>query len=96
MFFKLFINGRRIVSWGIEPVLGKQSKVVRSIWAPGPQYGGMAGLEERNFVFLPGQENKSAAEDGGLIEIQVFRARARKARAPNLEEYRRSQAYGIA
>lgn len=85
-----------MLSWGIQPVLGKHSKVVRSIWAPGPQYGDLAGLEERNFVFLPGQEKKSAAEDGGLIEIQTFRARARKARAPNLEEYRYPQTYGIA
>ncbi|KAK4219213.1 hypothetical protein QBC37DRAFT_461735 [Rhypophila decipiens] len=96
MFFKLYINGRGILSWGIEPVLGKTRQVVRSIWAPGGHLAYQAGLEERNFVFLPGQENKSAAEDGGLIEIQAFRAKGRSAKAPKVEEFRHPQAYGIA
>ncbi|KAM7204387.1 hypothetical protein V8F33_001689 [Rhypophila sp. PSN 637] len=96
MFFKLYLNGRGILSWGIEPVLGKTRQVVRSIWAPGGHLAYQAGLEERNFVFLPGQENKSAAEDGGLIEIQAFRARARRAKAPRVEEFRHPQSYGIA
>jgi hypothetical protein len=38
------------------------------------------GLEERSFVFLPGQDKKTESEDGGLIEVHAFRARGRRPR----------------
>jgi len=95
MFFKLYINGRQLLCWGIEPAARPQGKVVKSIWAPS-WFDDQVGFEERNFVFLAGQGIKSAAEDGGLIEVQAFRAKARKARAPKLEEYRYPENYGIA
>lgn len=47
-------------------------------------------------MFLPGEEYKSVAEDGGLIEIQVFRAKERRPRAPRLEEFRFQENHGIA
>lgn len=56
----------------------------------------MPGVEKRNLIFLPGQENKSIAEDGGLIEIQAFRASARSSRAPVLDEFRYYDNYGVA
>ena len=85
-----------MVSWGIDPKLLSKGKVVKSFWEPGPIYNGQVGLEGRNFVFLPGQENTSVAEDGGLIEVQAFRAKKRRARAPRVEEFRYHQNYGIA
>ncbi|KAK3325581.1 hypothetical protein B0H66DRAFT_599732 [Apodospora peruviana] len=96
VFFKLYMNGRQIASWGIEPAVRSKGKVVKSLWAPGLQYNDQLGIEERNFVFLPDQESKSVAEEGGLIEIQVFRAKNRRARAPKLEEFRHQENYGIA
>lgn len=45
---------------------------------------------------MPGQERKSVAEDGGLVEIQVFRAKDRRPRAPRLEQFRGQEMYGIA
>ncbi|KAH7633383.1 hypothetical protein B0T09DRAFT_259902 [Sordaria sp. MPI-SDFR-AT-0083] len=94
--FKLFLNGRAITTWGIDPTEKQHGTVVKSLWAPGPSYNGQAGLECRNFVFLPGQETRSPAEDGGLIEVKVFRARDRKAQAPRLEEFHPQKNYGIA
>ena len=90
------MNGRRIASWGIDLAVRPQGRVVKSLWAPGGQYNNQIGLEERDFVFLPGQENKGVAEDGGLIEIQAFRAKNRWPRAPKLEEFRFLENYGIA
>jgi len=69
---------------------------VKSLWAPAGRYSEHVGLEGRNFVFLSGQENKSAAEDGGLIEIQTFRAKDRRPRAPRLEEFQEFRNYRIA
>jgi hypothetical protein len=96
MFFKLLMNGRHISSWGIEPAVRCVGRVVKSLWAPGGRYNEQIGLEERSFVFLPGQENKSAAEDGGIIEIQAFRAKDRRSRAPRLPEFRFQNNYRIA
>lgn len=96
IFFRLFMNARPIAAWGIDPHVRQKGKVVKSLWAPCELYEDQIGFEGRNFVFLPGQELKSVAEDGGLIEIQAFRATARRARAPRLEEFRFQENYGIA
>jgi hypothetical protein len=96
VFFRLYINARPIAAWGIDPSVRPTGRVVQSLWAPCAPYSDRIGFEGRNFVFLPGQEYKSVAEDGGLIEIQVFRAKERRARAPKLEEFRFQENYGIA
>ncbi|KAL2138530.1 hypothetical protein VTI28DRAFT_6626 [Corynascus sepedonium] len=96
VFFRLYMNGRPIAAWGVDPVVRPKGKIVKSLWAPSALYADQVGLEGRNFVFLPGQEHKSVAEEGGLIEIQVFRARERRARTPRLEEFRYQENYGIA
>jgi hypothetical protein len=90
------MNARPIAAWGIDPAVRPKGQVVKSLWAPCAGYTGQVGFEGRNFVFLPGEEYKSVAEDGGLIEIQVFRARERRARAPKLDEFRFQENYGIA
>lgn len=96
MFFRLYVNARPTTAWGID--LEKQSKghVSRSLWAPSPRYYDQVGLEGRDFVFLPGQEHKSVAEDGGLIEIHAFRVKQRVRRAPTLNEFRIHENYGVA
>ncbi|KAK0626418.1 hypothetical protein B0T14DRAFT_424553 [Immersiella caudata] len=96
LFFKLFINGRHMADWGIDPVVTHQGRVDKSLWAPSGRYSEYAGVEGRHFVFLPGQENKSFAEDGGLVEIRAFRAIQRLPRSLGLKEYRNQENYGIA
>jgi hypothetical protein len=54
------------------------------------------GIETRYFHFMPGPEKSSIAEDGGLIEVQVFRAKGRRRRAARLEQFRSQEQYGIA
>ncbi|KAL2157573.1 hypothetical protein VTH06DRAFT_5951 [Thermothelomyces fergusii] len=95
VFFRLCINGRHIAAWGTDPAVRPKGKVTKSLWAPSELCHDQAGIEGRSFVFLPGQEHKSVAEDGGLIEIQVFRARDRRVRAPRLEKFRYRESYGI-
>ena len=53
------------------------------------------GTEERPFYFAEEYEERSAADDGGLIEVQVFRARGRKRRLANPEDFRNQEQYGI-
>ncbi|KAL1841436.1 hypothetical protein VTJ49DRAFT_7051 [Mycothermus thermophilus] len=95
IFFRLYINSRPITAWGVDPVSRPRGQVAQSLWAPGGIYEGLDGFESRNFVFLPGDETKSIAEDGGIIEIRAFRAKDRRARFPRLEEFRYQENYGI-
>ena len=54
------------------------------------------GIESRCFRFVTcGTEKASVADDGGLIEVQVFRAKARIRRAPQPGHYRGREKYGI-
>ncbi|KAH6626274.1 hypothetical protein B0J18DRAFT_455545 [Chaetomium sp. MPI-SDFR-AT-0129] len=104
IFFRLYVNARPIASWGIDPGVQTHGKVVRSFWAPSARcsswYSDQGAdsdkIECRTFVFLPGLERRSVAEDGGVIEVQVFRAKNRIVRTPKLEEYRHRENYGIA
>jgi len=104
LFFKMFINGRHITSWGINPLMRASGTVKRAFYEPGERWhytdGGRAlkreGIESRYFHFVPGPETKSVAEDGGLIEVYAFRASARKKRAVLLDQYRSQERYRIA
>ena len=53
------------------------------------------GTESRPFFFRPEYDGCSAATDGGLIEVQVFRARGRKRRFAVPEEFKNQDRYGI-
>lgn len=53
------------------------------------------GTEVRPFFFTKEDANTTAAEDGGLIEILVFRARGRRRRVPKPEEFRAQDKWGI-
>jgi hypothetical protein len=90
------MNARPIAAWGVDPNVRSKGRVVKALWSAGGQYQDQIGFEGCNFVFLPGQEYKAVAEDGGLIEVQVFRAQERHARAPRLDEFRFQENYGFA
>ncbi|KAJ4306471.1 hypothetical protein N0V88_001274 [Collariella sp. IMI 366227] len=96
IFFRLYMNARPIAAWGVDPKFKPKGKVVRTLWAPSALYHHRVGFEGRNFVFLSGPAAQTVAEDGGLIEIRVFRAKERRARAPRLDEFRFRENYGIA
>ncbi|KAL8371748.1 hypothetical protein RB595_001513 [Gaeumannomyces hyphopodioides] len=106
LFFKVFINGRREVAWGIDLEKNRRGSTGQALYSPGKLYEYtdeegrtmiQPGIEARRFVFLP-QDNKttSVASEGGLIEIQVFRAYGRTRRAPNPLPYRSHENYGVA
>jgi hypothetical protein len=112
LFFKMYMNGRLITSWGIlarndddgKPPRPVHGTVVRALYEPGDRWndrgtgveGRAVGIEARYFHFMPAMRNRSVAEDGGLIEIQVFRSKGRKRRAPKMTEFRSQGHYGIA
>ncbi|TLS31170.1 hypothetical protein PpBr36_02419 [Pyricularia pennisetigena] len=112
LFFKVFINGRHIVAWGIDLRKVTSGSAYRALYGPGRYYQNFSedgktvmtqpGIEARYFWFLSDVGSlshngsiKSVANDGGLIEVQVFRAKGRTGRTPILDPYRSQDRYGV-
>lgn len=102
IFFKMMLNGRHITSWGVRSAHGVSGSVSHALYQPVERHHPedhllfrAEGIESRSFHFAPNHPSGSVAEDGGLIEIKVFRARSRSRRAPRLEQYRDQHRYGI-
>jgi hypothetical protein len=104
-FFKLFMNGRQVTSWGTNARTNPSGQIMKGLFDPselwnydhnGTMYKNM-GLEGRSFVFaFEDKENKpSAAMDGGLIEVKVYRARGRSRMMPTPLEFKSQDGYGI-
>ncbi len=97
------MNGRHIVSWGIDLSITAAGSAYRALYEPSERYQYKenevllkpVGIEARYFKFVHGPETKSVAEDGGIIEVHVFRARGRSGRAARLGQHRKQEKYGI-
>ncbi|KAI1482929.1 hypothetical protein F4774DRAFT_254026 [Daldinia eschscholtzii] len=92
IYFKMIINGQPAVSWGIDTNTCASGSVSKSLFEPGDNFqdedgNTPVGIEARYFHFARGLENPSASEDGGLIEVQVFRCRGRRRIAIGLDSY---------
>ncbi|RYP50636.1 hypothetical protein DL769_010924 [Monosporascus sp. CRB-8-3] len=104
IYFKIFMNGHQVSSWGINTAHNVTGSLSRALFKPGDRwkdkYGDIdtsqVGIEARYFSFMLGQDEKSVAEDGGTVEVHVYRANARRPIAPKLDEYRSQERYGIA
>ncbi|KAL7943013.1 hypothetical protein V8C42DRAFT_359928 [Trichoderma barbatum] len=102
LFFKLFMNGRIITSCGIKPGTASGT-ITRALFEPSDRWhsqeDGMllkrSGIESRSFCFSPGPDAIAAADDGGLIEVQVFRAKSRRRTTPQLTQHRDQEQYGV-
>ncbi|KAH7152995.1 hypothetical protein EDB81DRAFT_855491 [Dactylonectria macrodidyma] len=103
VYFKIFLNGRNITSWGVDPVVQASGSVTRALFEPDDRWhyedDGVIhrrqGIEARCLYFLPASSGTSVADDGGLIEVQVFRSKGRKRRVPLLAQHRGRESYGI-
>jgi hypothetical protein len=101
MYFKMFIDGHHITSWGGSTASGS---VRRGLYKPGEQWhqvqNGLTlredGIEARYFHFTAPPENTSIAGYGGTIEVHAFRASARKRRAAELEPWHNLELHGVA
>ncbi|KAG9234000.1 hypothetical protein BJ875DRAFT_401985 [Amylocarpus encephaloides] len=104
-FFKMLMNGREIVSWGVAANTPHSGQISRAFFDPGPEYSysdvksGITykrmGIEKRAFFFAEAK-GKSVVTDGGIIEIRVFRARERERRIQEPLSYKSQHEYGVA
>ncbi|KAM0517833.1 hypothetical protein ACHAPE_004811 [Trichoderma viride] len=101
LYLKLFMNGRHITSCGITDAAS--GIISRALYEPSDRWhlkqnGTLlkrSGIESRSFCFSPGPDAAAAADDGGVIEVQVFRAKSRRRCAPQLVPHRDQQQYGV-
>ncbi len=96
------MNGRHIASWGVDATKKPTGQVMQGLFDPSSMWNyeldGQAwknnGLEKRSFYFA-NTEQRSAANDGGLIEIMCFRAHGRRRKLPEPETWKDQECYGI-
>jgi hypothetical protein len=105
LFFHITINGRQVVSWGVDLAETLVGAAHQALFQPPTYYqhndNGVImteyGIESRCFRFVTyGSGDISIGQDGGLIQVQVFRARSRRRRAPQPDAYRGDDKYGVA
>lgn len=102
LYFRLTMNGRQVVDWGIKSQATQSQIVSHALYEPDTKWHyrecGVTykreGVEKRFFHFTPRSET-SAAMDGGLIDLQIFRSYGRRRRAPQLDDFRSQDQYGI-
>lgn len=97
------MNGRHIASWGVDSSTQTSGQVMRGLFDPSERWrykenGEVmkhCGTESRPFFFALENGTLSAAEEGGMIEVMVFRARGRKRCLPNPTDFKSQDQYGI-
>jgi hypothetical protein len=102
-YFKLYLNGRAIVSWGMNTKAKRTGEIMKALFEPGEEwnyeYNSIAyknmGNEQRSFMFLEQNEKYRPARDGGLIKVEVFRAKGRSRKMPQPTDYKGQEEYGI-
>ncbi|KAL8969305.1 MAG: hypothetical protein Q9183_002063 [Haloplaca sp. 2 TL-2023] len=89
-FFKLFINGTCIVSWGCGEENGFKGSTMYGLYDSGERCTGEPGVDMRGFGFARGaaSQGPSDAMLERVMEIKVYRSRCRRRIQPELEEFK--------
>lgn len=83
-YFKLFIKGRCLLSWGVGEEDQLSGRVTFAIFDGGSDVVGKRILEKRSFFF----HNADASQrHGGNFELRVFRSKARKREPAKFEKF---------
>lgn len=84
-YFKLFIKGRCLLSWGVGEEEHLSGRVTFAIFDGGVDFHGKRVLEKRSFFF----QNADAIQSRGgtNFEIQTFRSKARKREPAKFERF---------
>ncbi|KFY73535.1 hypothetical protein V499_06396 [Pseudogymnoascus sp. VKM F-103] len=100
VFLKLFMNGRHVTSWGIDPRTMPVGRAMLGLFEADKKLKSKALIpnpaETKPFYFNDQKQDVSAAENGGVIEVRVFRACGKRRRGAILDVFRGGQdKYGI-
>ena len=104
LYCKLLMNGRHVQSCGFPALKPAGYQVMRGLFDPSDVYNykdekGIAlkncGLERRAFFFAEEVTAGSPLDEGGVIEIQFFRAKGRQQRMQDPPEFENQDGYGL-
>ncbi|KFY60325.1 hypothetical protein V496_05367 [Pseudogymnoascus sp. VKM F-4515 (FW-2607)] len=99
VFLKLFMNGRHVTSWGIDPRTMPVGRAMLGLFEANKKLKSKASIlnpaETKPFYFNDQKRDVSAAENGGVIEVRVFRACGKRRRGAILDPFRDQGIFGI-
>lgn len=89
-YFKLFINGACVVSWGCGEENGFKGKTTYGLFDSGDRWMGEPAVDVRAFTFACGASTRYAMHGipGQMMEVRVYRSRGRKRTRPELEDFK--------
>ncbi|KAL8667318.1 MAG: hypothetical protein Q9202_000892 [Teloschistes flavicans] len=89
-FFKLFINGACVVSWGCGEENGFKGKTMYALFDSGELWMGEPTVDAIAFGFMSDTTNPNSTNGmlGHAMEVRVYRARGRRRIKPDLEDAR--------
>ena len=84
-YFKLFLNGACVVSWGCGKDDGYKGKTVFGLYKSDADEEGESGIQKRILCF----REESRGSDDDILEMKVYRCKGRRPCSPTLECYGR-------
>ncbi|KAH8663537.1 hypothetical protein BGZ60DRAFT_565592 [Tricladium varicosporioides] len=103
-YFEMRMNGYDTINWGCSAREGANSEVMRALFDPTPEHNYVdesgvgfknCGLERCAFFFAHPRDDAHIKDDGGMIEIQVYRAHHKYRKVQEPLEYRDQSNYGV-
>ncbi|MCJ1427622.1 hypothetical protein MMC29_005525, partial [Sticta canariensis] len=91
-YFKLFLHGSCVVSWGCSEEDGYKGRTMFAMFESGEIFMGNPLLERRALRF--GTETASAA-DANFMEIKVYRSKGRQRIEPQVQDFRELAGPGV-
>ena len=85
-YFKAFVGGRCVLSWGVGEKDGWRGKVSFGIFDGGADFEGNNIVERRAF-FFPRKHKGCEDVHGGKFDIRVYRSKARKREQLALQKF---------
>lgn len=89
-YFKLYLKGKCVVSWGCDEGHGYRGRTMFALYESGENCMGESSLERRIFCFNTPEKKESLVPDdrSSLMEIKIYRAKARQRIRPPVEDFR--------
>lgn len=84
-YFKLFLNGASVVSWGCGKDDGYKGKTVFGLYKSDADEEGESSIQKRILCF----REESRGSDDDILEMKVYRCKGRRPCSPTLESYGR-------
>ena len=89
-YFKLFLNGACVASWGCGEEDEYRGKTVFGLFESSESWKGERGVEKRALCFASENDDPQSVSDplGDFLEVRVYRSNGRKRIMPEIQDFR--------